>query len=162
LLVSVFEQHLVAVLLEAGAADPGRRARANVRLVDDGQPHQSRRHLTRDFDREIGGPVAAGRAFETNQNVLDHPYLPPPPIMAQPAPSRNGLATVYVEFRQRKLAGNVLRSSLPRMWEHYRKRFWGMQAVIVTFAVGFYLTSHRGLVPAALFFATMQLGSLLG
>jgi len=48
------------------------------------------------------------------------------------------------------------------MWEQYRKRFWGMQVVIVTFAVGFYLTSHRGLVPAALFFGVMQVGSLLG
>jgi hypothetical protein len=48
------------------------------------------------------------------------------------------------------------------MWEHYRKRFWGMQLVITSFAVGFFLTSHRGLVPAALFFAVMQLGSLLG
>lgn len=48
------------------------------------------------------------------------------------------------------------------MWEHYRKRFWGMQLVITSFAVGFFLTSHRGLVPAALFFGVMQLGSLLG
>jgi hypothetical protein len=48
------------------------------------------------------------------------------------------------------------------MWEHYRKRFWGMQAVIATFAVGFYLTSHRLLFPAALLFVTMQLGSLVG
>jgi len=48
------------------------------------------------------------------------------------------------------------------MWEHYRKRFWGMQAVITAFAVGFYLTSHRALVPSALFFGVMQLGSLLG
>jgi uncharacterized membrane protein YfcA len=48
------------------------------------------------------------------------------------------------------------------MWEHYRKRFWGMQVVITTFTVGFYLTSHRLLVPAALLFVTMQLGSFLG
>jgi uncharacterized membrane protein YfcA len=49
------------------------------------------------------------------------------------------------------------------MWEHYRKRFWGMQVVIASFAVGFYyLTSRRLLIPAALFFVTMQLGSLLG
>lgn len=48
------------------------------------------------------------------------------------------------------------------MWEHYRKRFLGMQVVITVFAVGFFLTSHRGLFPAALFFAVMQIGSLLG
>jgi len=48
------------------------------------------------------------------------------------------------------------------MWEHYRKRFLGMQIVITSFAVGFFLTSHRGLVPAALFYGVMQLGSLLG
>jgi hypothetical protein len=48
------------------------------------------------------------------------------------------------------------------MWEHYRKRFWGMQVVITSFAVGLYLTSHRSLGPALFFFATMQLGSLLG
>jgi hypothetical protein len=48
------------------------------------------------------------------------------------------------------------------MWEHYRKRFWGMQVVISAFAVGIYLTSHHALVPAALFFGVMQVGSLLG
>jgi uncharacterized membrane protein YfcA len=48
------------------------------------------------------------------------------------------------------------------MWEHYRKRFWGMQAVITSFAVGYYLISHRLLFPALLLFVTMQLGSLLG
>ena len=48
------------------------------------------------------------------------------------------------------------------MWEHYRKRFWGMQVVIAAFAVGFYLISHRLLFPAALFFATMQVGLVAG
>ena len=48
------------------------------------------------------------------------------------------------------------------MWEHYRKRFWGMQVVISMFAVGFYLTSHRLLFPALLLFVTMQLASLVG
>jgi hypothetical protein len=48
------------------------------------------------------------------------------------------------------------------MWTHYKRRFWGMQAVIAAFAVGFYMTSHRLLFPTALFFFTMQIGSVLG
>ncbi len=56
------------------------------------------------------------------------------------------------------------------MWEHYKKRFLGMQLLIAIVTSGVYLASGQSLdrssdrswVPAAMFFITMQLGAVLG
>jgi len=47
------------------------------------------------------------------------------------------------------------------MWEQYKKTFWGMQAIICAAAVSIFLWGHvLGL--SALFFATMQVGAVIG
>lgn len=48
------------------------------------------------------------------------------------------------------------------MWEHYKKRFLGMQILIAIVTSGVYLAAGRAWVPAAMFFITMQLGAVLG
>jgi predicted Na+-dependent transporter len=48
------------------------------------------------------------------------------------------------------------------MLEHYKKRFWGMQTLIAAVTLGvFFVTGHL-VLPAAMFFFTMQLASVLG
>lgn len=76
--------------------------------------------------------------------------------------SRSDSRTVYVEFRRWKSSGNVARGTVARMLEHYKKRFWGMQIVIATVTLGVFFATHHILVPAAMFFFTMQLGAVVG
>lgn len=48
------------------------------------------------------------------------------------------------------------------MWEQYRKTFAGMQAVILVVAIAVYFVTGRSTINAAMCFAFMQLGSILG
>ena len=48
------------------------------------------------------------------------------------------------------------------MWEHYKKRFFGMQAFIAAFVCGVFVVCHRQWLPAAMFFVVMQMGALVG
>ena len=47
------------------------------------------------------------------------------------------------------------------MWEHYKRTFVGIQAVIVVVSGGVLALTHSGWA-ALLFFVTMQVGSLSG
>ena len=47
------------------------------------------------------------------------------------------------------------------MWDHYKKTFVGMQSVIAVIAVAVFVMTHS-IVAAALFFVTMQIGSIVG
>jgi len=48
------------------------------------------------------------------------------------------------------------------MFEHYKKRFWGMQTFIAMVVVAAYFAMNRRVAPAAMFFVTMQIGALVG
>ena len=48
------------------------------------------------------------------------------------------------------------------MFEHYKKRFWGMQTFIAFVVVAVYFAMGHRVVPAATFFVTMQIGALVG
>jgi uncharacterized membrane protein YfcA len=48
------------------------------------------------------------------------------------------------------------------MLEHYKKRFLGMQSFIAFIVIAVYFAMNHRVVPAAIFFATMQIGALVG
>ncbi len=48
------------------------------------------------------------------------------------------------------------------MFEHYKKRFFGMQTFIAVVVVAVYFAMNRRVAPPATFFVTMQLGALVG
>ena len=48
------------------------------------------------------------------------------------------------------------------MWEHYRKTFWPIQAMILMVSVIIYFGMDRVLPRAAIFFAIMQVGAVVG
>lgn len=48
------------------------------------------------------------------------------------------------------------------MWEHYRKTFGRMQVFILAASMALYYALERRLIVAAMFFAMMQVGALLG
>jgi uncharacterized membrane protein YfcA len=48
------------------------------------------------------------------------------------------------------------------MWDQYKKSFFGMQVVISLVTVCMYLLFTRQWAPAAMFFLTMQVASVLG
>jgi hypothetical protein len=69
--VGVGDQRLVPFVLEAGPADADGGAGPDVGLVDDRQADQRRRQLPRERDRDAGGGLGAGGAFETDQDLFD-------------------------------------------------------------------------------------------
>jgi uncharacterized membrane protein YfcA len=48
------------------------------------------------------------------------------------------------------------------MWEHYKSTFLGMQLMILTVTAAVYLFFGHVATMAAIFFLTMQVGSVLG
>jgi len=48
------------------------------------------------------------------------------------------------------------------MWEQYKRTLPFMQSAIAVFTVAIYLTLHHLVLLAALFFAVMQLGAVVG
>jgi hypothetical protein len=48
------------------------------------------------------------------------------------------------------------------MLEHYKKRFLGMQSFIAFVVIAVYFAMNHRVVPAAIFFVTMQIGALMG
>jgi hypothetical protein len=48
------------------------------------------------------------------------------------------------------------------MWEQYRKSFIGMQVTILLFTAASYLAMYHAVMPALLFFTTLQIGGVAG
>jgi len=48
------------------------------------------------------------------------------------------------------------------MWQQYKKTLVGMQLTIAAFTVAAYLMMYRAPLPAAMFFAVLQVDALLG
>jgi len=48
------------------------------------------------------------------------------------------------------------------MWEHYKKRFWGMQALIAAVVGGMFWMAGRNPAVAGMFLLTMEVSSVLG